>query len=236
MRLTFNGGTLISTADVTTARAIAFNGGGTFQPAADTTLTLNGAISGTGDLVMNDVGTLVLAAANTYTGNTVVNAGTLALTGAGTLGDGTGDLVVRAGTTVDLGGTSQSVADLDLHTAQLLGGSGSTATVAQGHGFYVEGLVTSTSSSPAARTVEAGRQLPRSLGGQHVHRHDHHRWWFHQQHPPGEQSGAPELDAPLRRSAASAAVSFQGLTAATFGGLSGDRTWPWSTTPRPAWR
>ncbi len=59
-----------------------------------------------GDVVKQGVGTLVLSAANTYTGGTVVSAGTLAISGAGTLGDSSGATTV-AGGILDFGGTTQ---------------------------------------------------------------------------------------------------------------------------------
>ena len=75
------------------------------------TVTISGQIvddaPGTpGDVVKQGVGTLVLSAANTYTGGTVVSAGTLAISGAGTLGASSGATTV-AGGILDLGGATQ---------------------------------------------------------------------------------------------------------------------------------
>lgn len=70
-------------------------------------------ITQNGGLVKDGAGTLELQAANTYAGNTTVNAGTLRLSGSGTLGAVTNDLVLAAGATLDLGGTTQTVDILD---------------------------------------------------------------------------------------------------------------------------
>ncbi len=53
-------------------------------------------------------GNLVLEAVNSYTGGTTVSAGTLTISGAGTLGAAGGKTTVRGGSTLDLGGTSQT--------------------------------------------------------------------------------------------------------------------------------
>ncbi|WP_448098217.1 autotransporter family protein [Luteibacter yeojuensis] len=100
--LTFSGGALSTSSDVTIARAIALNSTGTFLPDANTTLTLNGTVTGTGGLTQAGAGRLVIPDAKTYTGDTTVDAGTLAINGSitsnvmvdavGTLG-GTGNII-----------------------------------------------------------------------------------------------------------------------------------------------
>ena len=60
-------------------------------------------------LVKSGANTLTLTGANTYSGNTTVTGGTLALSDAGTFGDGSGLLTVTGGSTVDLGGTTTAV-------------------------------------------------------------------------------------------------------------------------------
>lgn len=64
--------------------------------------TVATSISGGGALTQNGSGVLTLSASNSYTGNTTVNAGTLALTGAGTIADSAG--VAVSGATLDLSG------------------------------------------------------------------------------------------------------------------------------------
>ena len=84
--LIFNGGTLQTTADMATSRATTMNaGGGTFDVASGTTLTHNGVVDGAGGLTKTGDGTLILTAENTFTGSTTIDAGTLALSGSGSV-------------------------------------------------------------------------------------------------------------------------------------------------------
>jgi len=71
----------------------------------------NGIADGSGSLgvVKLGTGTLVLSSANTYTGGTTISAGTLQLSGSGTLGSTSGILNVNSGATLDLNGTNQTV-------------------------------------------------------------------------------------------------------------------------------
>ncbi len=103
----------------TISNAVQVSGDPVFNIASGTTTTISGVISdgsAPGDVVVNNdgtsTGTLLLTANNTYTGGTIVNAGTLALSGAGTLGDMGGTTTV-AGGTLDLGTTTQTQANLN---------------------------------------------------------------------------------------------------------------------------
>jgi fibronectin-binding autotransporter adhesin len=73
-------------------------------------VTINDVITGNFSLTKAGASTLTLGAANTYNG-TVVNAGTLLLTGSGTLGLTTGSLTITGGT-LNLNGTTQTVGAL----------------------------------------------------------------------------------------------------------------------------
>ncbi len=82
--VTFNGGTLQLSADVTTARAMTINDAGGLIDTQGNTGTLDGVLSGTGELTKDGTGTLVLTNAdNSYSGNTHIKDGTLRLSGAG---------------------------------------------------------------------------------------------------------------------------------------------------------
>ncbi|MES2580795.1 MAG: autotransporter outer membrane beta-barrel domain-containing protein, partial [Pseudomonadota bacterium] len=86
--LSFDGGTLHTTANITMNRATTLNaGGGTFDTNAGTTLIQNGVFSGTGGLIKTDAGILELTGTNTYTGATSIDAGTLNLTGSGNIAE-----------------------------------------------------------------------------------------------------------------------------------------------------
>jgi outer membrane autotransporter protein len=91
--LSFNGGTLATTASFASARMVTLNAnGGTFDVAPATTLFLNGTISGAGGLTKADTGTLTLTGTNTYGGGTTITAGTLQLGNGGTSGSIVGDV------------------------------------------------------------------------------------------------------------------------------------------------
>ena len=78
-QLTFNGGTLQTTASFTLNpnRGITLNVGAIFDVTGANVLTYNGVITGPGSLTKVDTGTLALGGANTYTGGTNISAGTL---------------------------------------------------------------------------------------------------------------------------------------------------------------
>ena len=127
--LSFNGGTLRTTADLASARAISLGaGGGTFQ--TDANLALSSAITGTGNLTKTGAGTLTLSGANVFTGSTTIAAGTLALAGTGSLADSS---QVLANGTLDIGGVAAagtSIRRLSGSGAVTLGGKALTLTAA----------------------------------------------------------------------------------------------------------
>jgi len=76
--VTLGGGTLRTTGNMDTARAIVLqSGGGTFDVANETYLTLEAPVSGTGGLSKIGTGYLTLAGAQTYSGSTSVQGGFL---------------------------------------------------------------------------------------------------------------------------------------------------------------
>ncbi len=114
--LGLNGGTLRTTAPMTTARATTLGpGGGTFE-ITNGTLTHNGVIDGPGSLTKTGDATLDLNAVNTYTGGTRVNAGMLSANVNGALGSGP--------VSVDGGATLRLYGDFDLGGRQVVNRSG----------------------------------------------------------------------------------------------------------------
>jgi autotransporter-associated beta strand protein len=103
--LSFNAGTLLTTAGITTSRTITLTGAGTINVPGGESSIFNGAISGNASLVKSGAGTLVLSGANSNTNTVQITAGTLAITnasGLGTVGTGSGT-TVASGATFALG-------------------------------------------------------------------------------------------------------------------------------------
>ena len=81
LTLSLTGRSAADTADVA-------GGVTTFNADSGKTITIPSVISGVGALTKTGAGTLTLSGANTYTGDTTISAGTIELTGNGTLGTG----------------------------------------------------------------------------------------------------------------------------------------------------
>ncbi|MGY0798534.1 autotransporter-associated beta strand repeat-containing protein [Lysobacter sp. A286] len=97
--LTFDGGTLNTTADISSGRGAVLADAGTILTDADTSFEVGGTISGAGDLTKAGIGALVLTADNDYAGGTTIAGGTLQLGTGGTSGWILGD-VANNGTLV----------------------------------------------------------------------------------------------------------------------------------------
>lgn len=114
--VTFGGGTLETTATMTTGRDLLLSGNGTLNTDVGTTLTATGDVSGTGGLtktgqgnlvasgvlsqgggVTNNAGTLSLTGDNTYTGGTHMNGGTIVVGSDANLGDASSPLTFGGG-------------------------------------------------------------------------------------------------------------------------------------------
>ena len=106
--LTIVGGTVQATTSFTMARPITLTTpGGTFDTNGYT-LTLQGTITGSGGLTKQGTGTLVVESVNTYGGATTINAGTLALSGTGSIAGSSGVALAASGATFDISGASGS--------------------------------------------------------------------------------------------------------------------------------
>ena len=113
--LQLNGGTLQSTASLSSGRSVVLgSGGGAFSAGPGTTLTLNGTIGGGGGLTTTGAGTVALAGTTAYTGATTINAGTLALTGGGTIERSSGVNLAGVGAVFDISASNgnQTIRDL----------------------------------------------------------------------------------------------------------------------------
>ncbi|MFO1208401.1 MAG: autotransporter-associated beta strand repeat-containing protein [Amaricoccus sp.] len=117
--LGLDGGTLRSTASLTTARATTLGaGGGTFETQAGT-LTHTGTVGGLGALAKTGAGTLVLDGANSYAGGTAINAGVLEVDADANLGAPSTPLSFG-------GGTLHTTASFAMNRATTLNAGGGT--------------------------------------------------------------------------------------------------------------
>jgi outer membrane autotransporter protein len=98
--LTFNGGTLLTTGNVTTPVPVILNANGTIDNGGNTD-TFSGVFSGAGGLISKGAGTLILTADNEYTGDTVIAAGTLQLGSGGPTGVVVGNIQNNAALVID---------------------------------------------------------------------------------------------------------------------------------------
>ncbi|MGH8047856.1 MAG: beta strand repeat-containing protein, partial [Chthoniobacterales bacterium] len=92
------------------AGSLTASSSGVFSYASGSNRTLGNLIGGSASLDKSGASTLTLTGNNTFTGTTTISAGTLALSGIGKLGSGT--VFLKNGATLDLGGTTQTVAAL----------------------------------------------------------------------------------------------------------------------------
>lgn len=109
-KITFNGGTLNITANMSISanRGINLSGTGAILINSGITGTYDGIITGAGTLNKTGIGTLELGGANTYTGATEISNGTLRLTSASSLGSTSGTNI-QNGSTLDLNFNSSTL-------------------------------------------------------------------------------------------------------------------------------
>ena len=81
--LSFDNGTLLTLAGISSARNVTLNAGGGTINTNSFDSTLSGVIGGVGSLTKSGAGTLTLLGDNTYAGGTILNGGTLAVGSAG---------------------------------------------------------------------------------------------------------------------------------------------------------
>ena len=90
--LNFANGTLETTANIATSRAVAVQQSATFETDPSTTLELDGVVSGAGVLTKSGAGTLLVIGAANQTGGTIITAGTLQLGNGGASGSLAGNV------------------------------------------------------------------------------------------------------------------------------------------------
>ena len=142
------------------ANAIHVAGDPTFTVNAGNTNTISGVIADgatPGDVVKNGGGTLILTAANTYTGATTIAAGTLVLSGGGSIAASSG---VASNGTLDISGTTSgaSITTLSGAGTVALGGQSLTITNASTTfaGILADGGI--NAGTGGSLTIAAGTQ------------------------------------------------------------------------------
>jgi autotransporter-associated beta strand protein len=128
----------------------------------NSTTTFNGIISGNGavNLTKAGSGTLVFGGANTYNKTTVINVGTLALAGSGSISSSIA-ITVAGGAAFDVSGLTTALTLAATQTLQAGGTGGSSATIATASG---KGL-TLGASSPLQFTAYDGSTVPLTISG-----------------------------------------------------------------------
>ena len=147
--LFFNGGTLQTAADFTSARSITLlSNGGTWDTEEFISI-LSGVISGPGALTKTGVGTLILTGINAYGGGTLLKAGILKVSQDANLGAATGPVTFNGGTLQAAGAltTSRNLTVLDN------GGTFDTGTFASVFSGELSGSGTFTQQGTGSLTL-----------------------------------------------------------------------------------
>lgn len=155
----FDGGTLVTDADVAANFTITSNGGA-MEVASGATQTLSGVLSdetgATGSFTKSGDGTLVLTGTNKHTGGTAVTGGTLQIASDANLGDATGGL------TLD-GGTLEASASMTTARTVTVGAGGGTVTIGAGNTMTMSGVT----SGAGALVLSGGGTF--ALSGTNTH-------------------------------------------------------------------
>lgn len=123
-------------------------------------LTLNGALSNASGssyrigLNKSDAGTLTLRGTNTYSGDTLINGGTLAVSGSGSLSN-TASIVLAGGTTFDVSGLSSGA--FSLSPGQTMGNNTAATSALKGNINASQGAIAvSVNGTAPAFTIGSG--------------------------------------------------------------------------------
>jgi autotransporter-associated beta strand protein len=159
-----NAGTLRTTADILSVRTLQIGDlASTISVANGTTYTLNGILedgANVGVLNKTDTGTLVLNSSNSYTGGTVINAGTLQVNNAASLGGSAGSVTLHSAT---LQATATFVGTRNV----ILGSVASTILVDATQTYTIDGQITGTGTlnKTGAGTLALGSNINNFSGG-----------------------------------------------------------------------
>jgi autotransporter-associated beta strand protein len=127
---------------------------------------ISSALTGSGKVTSNaGTGGLTLSGANTHTGGTEVNGGTLFVTGAGTLGDASGNVTVSGGGILDLRNqqTRTGTISMTYQDARILSGDSTGSIVNNGGAFqFGGGLLNVPLSGSGGLNVTGGGSIDSS--------------------------------------------------------------------------
>ncbi len=141
--LTFANGTLETTANVVTSRAVNVQQSATFETDPNTTLELDGATSGAGTLTKSGAGTLLVTGTANHTGGTIIAAGTLQLGNGGASGSLAGNVTNNGNFVVDRSDAYTFAGDIIGTGSLTQAGTGTT-------------ILTGTSDYAGGTTIAAG--------------------------------------------------------------------------------
>ena len=218
----FNGGTLrpSSSSSISLPMTLGTSGSGATFDTAGYSVTLFSSLSGPGSLTKVDSGTLLLGGDNTYTGGTTVNAGTLQAAGAGSLPGYTtpGRITVASGAVlaVSAGGGGWTAASIGM----LLSSNGSGFAAGSSLGIDTTG-----GSLAYAGSISGNMGLVK-LGSNVLALSAASTYYGNTLIGGGSLAlGSPlALQNSTLDTSGSGTLSFQSLTTATLGGLSGPGT------------
>lgn len=138
--MSFDGGTLRTTADFTIDRATVLQaGGGAIDTVGATTLNYAGVVNGDGGLTKTGTGTLVVSGTNTYAGGTTINDGTVQISSDANLGAASGQLVID-------GGALHSTSNISMNRATTVGVGNATIETDAGTVLTQKGGIAGTGS------------------------------------------------------------------------------------------
>ncbi len=146
--LTFAGGTLQTSAGITSARGVNLSSGGGVFDSNGSDSTLSGQISGTGALSKNGSGTLTISnTGNNYSGGTTVNGGALSIASGSSAGTSASAMTVNSGATLTGSGTVNGTTSVNSGTINGTGLKLTGAVTFNGAGNNVNGTVTSANGT-----------------------------------------------------------------------------------------
>ena len=134
--LVMDGGTLNTTANLTTNRDLVAGGNGKIAVNPGTTLTWDGPITGSGNLDIaipqgsTTGGAMVLGGSNTFTGTLAIDTGVVKVASPFALAGGAGTTKVDSGGTLDLAGVAVGNGSVALNGGQLINSSAVAASLA----------------------------------------------------------------------------------------------------------